>query len=381
MSVYAFSVFTHITPAREASVAHAAPARARGLRAEDMLVAQASLLAQPPTSFASNTRPMVSSPWEAGKMNASGLCKLLPAMENAASINSRSFNMQRAIDASSRAHTQAAIVSLPSTHRSWLEVKRNKSRTHAASLLDQLLLEVLPYIRLPHDNTRQLGLEDLVVFTFSLTESNLVPTIHWDGWWNCFPDSDGFQLWYMISPPKRQRDGGRVGNMFLVEMADSFGSDLPLTFSVQADGSGQLRLNSMGSPRSGSAESTIHPPIRHYADILQAGFKFRYIDLDEGEVVIMGKRHLHVTDLRPLLRRALSGKLAHHRARVNSDIQRTIFASRVIVRPRHNKDSISIWSKCPLFADKFANHNANQSARFERGYEQMKVERHTMMFW
>jgi hypothetical protein len=295
--------------------------------------------------------------WPKTAPNASGLSKLLPAMDAAPGV---ARSAKRRIDVSPMAAFQHTALNLPATREGWLELQGNRSRGAAKRLLDELLLGVLPHVKLAGSKERRLGLEDVAVFGFMLEQGGQLATIHWDNMWSCYPDAAGFQLWYMVDPPS-QSNG--KGNMFLLETSDAdvFRTDLPIAWNVHEDGSALQRLN-LGAGND--------PPIKHYSSVLDVGFKFEYLDFRAGEALIMGKRSLHVSDFRTLL---TAGARPPPRSTV---------VARILVLPR-KADTIPVWPGCPLFKGNFDEQKRRGNLLRAAGdkMHMRRPERHAMMFW
>ena len=53
------------------------------------------------------------------------------------------------------------------------------------------------------------------------------------------PGTDGFQLWYMVEPPKEELAAkGNLGNMFMVRTPELKPTDSPVYWRINEDGSG-----------------------------------------------------------------------------------------------------------------------------------------------
>jgi hypothetical protein len=133
----------------------------------------------------------------------------------------------------------------------------------------------------------------------------------------------------------------------------------------------------------------------------------RYLDLTEGETVIMGKRSLHVTDFRPLFNGARPPARSRKRLSEYLGWRRMTMVVRVLVRPsahaassastRHGSTrnlAVPVWLKCPLFGPDFARTYLQARELSSRGgvahtgrahptakAVHVDMERHTAMFW
>jgi hypothetical protein len=222
----------------------------------------------PSSKFA--LRNWVPAPFTPEQRNASGLAQLLPALDAAPGITE---GRHKFCDAAASASSQNLVASLPATRERWSRLYTNRSKAEARALLDELMLDVLPYVQLSDEPDRVLGLDDLVYFGFMLEELGQVPSLHWDNMWACFPKAAGFQLWYMVRGGGASRDRRTWGNMFLAETPDVADTRLPVAYVFRPDGSAQQLLSHGG----GGGPYGTGPPIKHHARVSDVDLKWKYL--------------------------------------------------------------------------------------------------------
>ena len=114
---------------------------------------------------------------------------------------------RRPIDVSPKAANEKVLVRRPETRSGWRRLYYAFSQPQARVLIDELVLSLLPTIRLSDNPEQKIELDDLIFFKYTLQGVGVAPPLHWDGYWGCFPDSAGFQLFYMAEPPARHLNG------------------------------------------------------------------------------------------------------------------------------------------------------------------------------
>jgi hypothetical protein len=97
----------------------------------------------------------------------------------------------------------------PETRSGWrrLYYAFSQLAAEARVLIDELVLSLLPTVRLSDSPEQKIELDDLIFFKYALQGVGVAPPLHWDGYWGCFPDSAGFQLFCMAEPPARHLNG------------------------------------------------------------------------------------------------------------------------------------------------------------------------------
>ena len=90
--------------------------------------------------------------------------------------------------------------------------------------------------------------------------------------------------------------------MYMVRTPDLLPTDPPVRYVCHADGSVLKLLH--------DAKPTGEFPLRRFEDIRDIGFEFEYLDMEPGDCLIMGKRHLHFSDPRLLVEGIANDRLA-----------------------------------------------------------------------
>jgi hypothetical protein len=138
------------------------------------------------------------------------------------------------------------------------------------------------------------------------------PAIHNDTDWMLFPQSLGFQLWYLVE------NDATDGNMFMVN-TPTMNPLVPNTYSINKDGSVSQYLDDQNVPNF---------PLNVYETFSACKFEFQYLGMKPGDCLISLPRTLHVSDPRPALDHRVVNRLA-----VNM---------RVLLLPK-NENRVNFW--------------------------------------
>jgi hypothetical protein len=267
---------------------------------------------------------------------------------------------RRPIDVSPKAANEKVLVRRPETRSGWRRLYYAFSQPQARVLIDELVLSLLPTIRLSDNPEQKIELDDLIFFKYTLQGVGVAPPLHWDGYWGCFPDSAGFQLFYMAEPPARHLNG--TGSLVVADSKRPGGE--PVIYESPRPGVIELRDNDgTGDWRTARVQKVS----KSWADTNISGF--HYVDARGGDVLVMGKRTLHQTDVRPNLRGMTAERLAA--------------VVRVIVKPN---GWVRVLPKCKeqLIGPKLRSHIRDHPERYKRHSdmsESVWFKRHDMTFW
>ena len=177
----------------------------------------------------------------------------------------------------------------------------------------QLLKATLEHVYIPG---RVLTLDDLIPFSHRLVNfvSGGFNHPHWDPQWAQWPDMGGYQTWYLLRAANRTQSASpSVGNLILVEKHPEY-TNPPMQYTFE-DGRWSAGFASPGLAehfdelkRTGHTEADEEGAlagIARGAEPQVSSLRLRYVDAAEGDCLIMGKRHLHLSDPRaPFANRA-----------------------------------------------------------------------------
>jgi len=228
-----------------------------------------------------------------------------------------------------------------SGHRS---PQRNCVLQEQMQVLDELLLVILPHVRL---HSRALTLNDCICYGFGARVGAPFPHIHWDTDWLLFPDADGFQLWYLVD---NQKD---CGNMFIARTPHLLPSDPPVRFVLSRDGTVVKTFHDKRFPP--------ECPLKIFASADACGLTFAYLAMQPGDCLIFSKRTLHMSDPRPHLR--------------SEPITRLACEARIIIRPE-GTDILPFWYNHP-YAEDFPLHKRLAGQSRDTGVLKA-IDRHEM---
>lgn len=267
---------------------------------------------------------------------------------------------RRPIDVSPKAANEKILVRRPETRSGWRRLYYAFSQPQARVLIDELVLSLLPTIRLSDNPEQKIEFDDLIFFKYTLQGVGVAPPLHWDGYWGCFPDSAGFQLFYMAEPPAKHLNA--TGSLVVADSKRP--GDEPVIYESPRPGVIELRDND------GSGDwrtARVQKVSTSWADTNISGF--HYVDARGGDVLVMGKRTLHQTDMRPNLRGMTAERLAA--------------VVRVIVKPN---GWVRVQPKCKerLIGRKLRAHIRDHPERYKRHSdmsESVWFKRHDMTFW
>eukprot|EP00308_Calcidiscus_leptoporus_P025200 CAMPEP_0119372188 /NCGR_PEP_ID=MMETSP1334-20130426/18210_1 /TAXON_ID=127549 /ORGANISM="Calcidiscus leptoporus, Strain RCC1130" /LENGTH=323 /DNA_ID=CAMNT_0007389611 /DNA_START=87 /DNA_END=1058 /DNA_ORIENTATION=+ len=296
-----------------------------------------------------------------GNIVGNNYAHVLPAMQNAAQISAASFaHHEHNIDVSANSANQFTIINAPGLLKPLQELELSRSVVAACQTIDHLLEMVLPHVHVP--GRTRLGLNDVLPFGFALARGAYFPDLHWDTDWSIFPEADGFNLWYMVELPQKAAKG--EGSMFLApsETTSHVSDPQPVQVQLHPDGSTSKLLHLMGA---------VNPklPLHHFANIEDMKIRWQYLNMSRGEVLLMGKRVMHMSDPRP--------HLPAHKPKIRvGKLRRLAMNVRVLIRPTPYAP-VPVWLGHPytrmLAGDK--------SFREPQSFEVMNVtHRHALLF-
>jgi len=230
-----------------------------------------------------------------------GIDKILPVLNIAEKISSKSVGTEKKVDASRNAIGNRRIIDLKQHTEALKKILLKdkdliKSHSHqVCDILDDLVKDILPYIAV---GNRKLKLEDCIYYNLAGGRGAPFTHIHNDGDWLRFPDADGFQFWFLLENNQEE-----TGNMFVVDTPLQGRNDMPQCFDFKADGTVH-REHLTGEHH--------QAPINIMKNIDECKFTFKYLDMKPGECLLLSKRQFHMSDPRPILEKKVNNRLAIH---------------------------------------------------------------------
>jgi len=276
---------------------------------------------------------------------------------------------------------QFTIASRPQFIEKWKEVQRTRNRKLSEEAMDELMESLLPLIRVAGHEVK---MEDLTYHSSGeVLQGSPFGEIHWDVSWSRYPAHPGFNLWYLV---KSASDPHGHGNMFLAATDELKGDEqLATKFAIK-------KKNADGTASYIHTEHFTGRVLKKYNNLRELKPTFSYLNMSAGEVVIMTKRSLHISDQRPVW---------DGRFKAANEIDRFFMSARVSVRPDWwcNKTTMPF---APGFTDLyyqngFTINNAQATEMGEPrpetlveqslglpkicGHHQLSAHRHSMMHW
>lgn len=228
--------------------------------------------------------------------------RMLPLLAVAPKLRAADFSAGDRVSVEDGAVASRKIVSLPHRVAPLKAALAKYDDGEAADLyawLDAVVeADVLPSLA-PGTDGRRVRLEDCAYYCLNKERGAYFPVVHWDTDWVMFPGCRGFQLWFLVDGHTSEKERG---NMYMVRTPDLLPTDPPVRYLVQRDGSVLKLLH--------DARKTGEFPLRRFESIDEIGLKFEYLDMAPGDCVIMGKRHLHMSDPRLLVEKIPNDRLA-----------------------------------------------------------------------
>ena len=242
-----------------------------------------------------------------------GINKILPLLNAAEKISSKSFGVEKKVDVSRNAIGNCIIIDLKK-HTEELKnifLKDLKfDSPQVCGIIDDLVKDILPYIAV---GDRKLKLNDCLYYALGGGKGAPFTQIHNDTDWLQFPDADGFQFWFLLENLEE------TGNMFVVDTPLQGGNDMPQSFDFKGDGSVH---------REHLTATDGQTPINIIKNVDDCKFTFKYLDMKAGECLLFSKRQLHMSDPRPALEKIFTNRLAVH--------------MRIIIK-KSGSESIKFW--------------------------------------
>ena len=216
----------------------------------------------------------------------------IPVLAAAPEVSAKTFEGQTALlDVSSHAANQYKIVSMPKHLDTWRSIYKTRDHDAAIKAMDEIVAAVLPLVKVDGRHT-PLTLDAVSVYQMALSRGAYFPDLHWDYDWSMFPDTAGFNLWYLIDEPPPHLHGR--GNMFMATTPELLPTDPPQRWDLSSPQGVVKRLHI------GLSDGPIFP-LNAYSSIEQAKLNFQYLAMRSGECLIFSKRTLHMSDPRPHL--------------------------------------------------------------------------------
>lgn len=242
---------------------------------------------------------------------------------SAGSVCAADFTAGQRVDVHDTAVSQYKIINCRSHLEAitMLSANGNAAATGGAQdthdILDALLDDILLHVSVQGCTVTK---DDCVVFALASQHGSPCYTRpHWDFNWTMFPNTDGFQLWYLVD------NSAAEGNMFVVKTPELREHDLPVRFVFLPDGTVQKTHHD-------NRHSYALGPERVeavYSSAAACAITFAYLAMQPGDCFVFSKRTLHMSDPRPRL---------HGRA-----CNRIAVQLRVVVR-RPGEDTIPFWA-------------------------------------